>query len=220
MTQGHGGSWLDSTLFRVAVSAAVGVGVGVAGASVVTATPLLAALVGWVATASVLCVWTWVRVHSMDADTVRRHALREDAGRAVGDLVLLVASIAAVVGVGMLLLAGSQHGVEPTMGALIGVCTVVASWFVAHLLFMLRYAREHVADPAHGVDFGDDEPTYGDFAYLAYTIGMTFQVSDTGFRSSALRATALRHALLSYFLGAVVIACTINLVVQLASASA
>lgn len=220
MTDAQRGSWLDSTIFRLAASAAVGAAVGVAAVSVASSTPLLAALVGWVATASVFCLWTWLRVHAMDADAVRVHAQREDAGRGVGDLVLLLASIAAVVGVGMLLMAGSQHGIEPAMGALIGVCTVVASWFVAHLLFMLRYAREHVADPAHGVDFGDDELTYGDFAYLAYTIGMTYQVSDTGFRSSALRATALRHALLSYFLGAVVIACTINLVVQLASASA
>ena len=31
-----------------------------------------------------------------------------------------------------------------------------------------------------GVDFnGVDEPDYRDFAYLAFTIGMTYQVSDT-----------------------------------------
>ena len=53
--------------------------------------------------------------------------------------------------------------------------------------------------------------------YLAYTIGMTFQVSDTEIGSPAIRATVLRHALLSYLLGAVVLAVTINLIAGLGS---
>jgi uncharacterized membrane protein len=44
---------------------------------------------------------------------------------------------------------------------------------------------------------------------------MTFQVSDTDLKTSALRATALRQALLSYLLGAVILATTINLVAGL-----
>jgi uncharacterized membrane protein len=66
------------------------------------------------------------------------------------------------------------------------------------------------------VDFNeDDAPDYRDFAYLAFTIGMTFQVSDTTLQTSEIRRTALRHALLSYVFGAVVIATTINLVAGL-----
>jgi uncharacterized membrane protein len=41
---------------------------------------------------------------------------------------------------------------------------------------------------------------------------MTFQVSDTDLQTPTLRATALRHALLSYLLDAVILATTINLV--------
>ncbi len=41
---------------------------------------------------------------------------------------------------------------------------------------------------------------------------MTFQVSDTVLKTDAIRSTALRHALLSYVLGAIVLATTINLV--------
>jgi hypothetical protein len=54
------------------------------------------------------------------------------------------------------------------------------------------------------------------FAYLAFTIGMTFQVSDTNIRSRPIRRTALRHAWLSFPLGAVIIATSINLVSGLA----
>ena len=60
-------------------------------------------------------------------------------------------------------------------------------------------------------------PRYTDFAYLAMTLGMTFQVSDTDLQTPEIRATALRHALLSYLFGAVIVATTINLVGGLAS---
>jgi uncharacterized membrane protein len=66
------------------------------------------------------------------------------------------------------------------------------------------------------VDFGETaQPRYTDFAYLAFTVGMTFQVSDTQLRSGRMRAVVLTHALLSYLLGVVVIAATINLVAGL-----
>jgi uncharacterized membrane protein len=45
---------------------------------------------------------------------------------------------------------------------------------------------------------------------------MTYQVSDTDLQTRPIRATALRHALLSYLLGAVVFT-VINLVAGLGS---
>ena len=60
-------------------------------------------------------------------------------------------------------------------------------------------------------------PPYSDFGYLALTIGMTFQVSDTDLQSAEFRRLALRHAVLSYLFGAVILAATINLVASLAS---
>ena len=45
---------------------------------------------------------------------------------------------------------------------------------------------------------------------------MTFQVSDTNIESKQIRAMALRHAWLSYPLGVVIIAASINLVAGLA----
>jgi uncharacterized membrane protein len=86
-------------------------------------------------------------------------------------------------------------------------------------LFMLRYALLYYTGVDGGVDFNQKPlaPRYLDFAYLAFTIGMTFQVSDTNLQKPIIRHTALRHALLSYLLGAVVVASSINLVVSLGS---
>jgi uncharacterized membrane protein len=83
-------------------------------------------------------------------------------------------------------------------------------------VFTLRYARTYYSEPTGGIDFNEeDPPTYLDFAYLALTIGMTFQVSDTNLTSKPIRRTALGHAMLSYLFGAVIVALVINVVASL-----
>jgi uncharacterized membrane protein len=71
-------------------------------------------------------------------------------------------------------------------------------------------------DPPGGIDFDQQEPpSYRDFAYVALTIGMTFQVSDTSLQNSRIRGAALRQGLLAYFFGAIILATAINLVAGL-----
>ena len=95
--------------------------------------------------------------------------------------------------------------------------SVGLSWTLVHTVYAARYATMFYATK-HGVDFNEPlPPRYSDFAYLAFTIGMTYQVSDTDLTNKEIRAVALRHALLSYSLGAVVLATTINLVAGLAA---
>jgi uncharacterized membrane protein len=98
----------------------------------------------------------------------------------------------------------------------LGVASVVLSWALVHTLYTLRYAALYYGEPAGGIDFTSAEPpTYRDFAYLSFTIGMTFQVSDTPVQSPVMRRTVLRHALLSYLFGTGILATTINLVASL-----
>jgi uncharacterized membrane protein len=98
------------------------------------------------------------------------------------------------------------------------VSAIVAAWACVHTVFTLRYARLYYADPVGGIDFHDDyPPDYIDLAYVALTIGMTFQVSDTDLTARSIRRAAVRHALLSYVFGAVIVAVTINIVGTLAS---
>lgn len=58
-------------------------------------------------------------------------------------------------------------------------------------------------------------PAYLDFAYFSFTLGMTFQVSDTNITTAPIRRIALHHALLSYLFGAVILAVAINVVASL-----
>ena len=51
-----------------------------------------------------------------------------------------------------------------------------------------------------------------DFAYVAFTIGMTYQVSDTTLHDPQIRRTVLGHAILSYVFGVVIVAGLVNLI--------
>jgi uncharacterized membrane protein len=179
-----------------------------------------AALVGWDVAALVFTASVWATMVRMDAADTAAHATREDPGRAQTDLVVLLASVASLAAVGFVLVrASSATGTGQDLLVGLGVLSVVLSWFAVHTLFALRYARLYHAGRPGGIDFnqGDLPPRYLDFGYLALTIGMTFQVSDTDLRTSAIRATALRQALLAYLFGAVILGATINLIAGLAS---
>ncbi len=118
----------------------------------------------------------------------------------------------------MLSTARGLHGTAQDLAAALGVVSVLLSWLLVQTLFTLRYAELYYSGTPGGVDFNQPEPPrYTDFAYFAVTVGMTYQVSDTTITSSTIRATTLRHALLSFFFGTVVIASVINLVAGLGS---
>lgn len=71
-------------------------------------------------------------------------------------------------------------------------------------------------DEDGGIDFRqEDPPAYSDFAHLAFTIGVTFGVTDNPVVSTHIRKVALAHALLSYFLNTGILAVAINLVTGL-----
>ena len=176
------------------------------------------ALAGWVVAAGVYVVWTRLILGRMDAEQTCRWVTREDPTRWVADAVILSASIASLGGVGYVVAAGSRSGAAAIEAAIVGILTVAASWFAVHTLFTVHYARLYYSGDPGGINFHDPEPPrFRDFAYVAYTVGMTYQVSDTEIGLTSIRATVLRHALLSYLLGAVVLAVTINLIAGLGS---
>jgi uncharacterized membrane protein len=175
-----------------------------------------AALIGWNVAATVFIAWIWFTVARMDGASTAKHAAIEDISRSTADLILILASVASLVGVGLSLLEASDtEGLAKAMVVGLASVSVILSWATVHTVFTLRYARLYYS-AGGGIDFnGDRAPTYTDFAYLAFTIGMTYQVSDTSIASKAIRRTALRHAYMSYLFGTVVVAMTINVVAGL-----
>jgi uncharacterized membrane protein len=183
----------------------------------------LGLVVGWGAACLLYVSWVWLLIGRMDAASTAEHARREDPARGVSDLLILVASVASLGAVALLLAqARGESGARSGALAATALAGVALSWLLVHTLFTLRYAAQYFAgdgsaDGVRDIDFNTDEPPrFTDFAYVAFSVGMTFQISDTDLRTSELRALVLRHALLSYVFGTVVVATTINLAISLA----
>ena len=158
-------------------------------------------------------------VGRLDAAGTKRHANVEDASRRTAEAIVLFAGVALLAAVGLVLIkAGQSHGGTKAYLITVGIASVVVSWATIHTVFTLRYTRSHYQASEGGVDFNEkDPPAYLDFAYLAFTIGMTFQVSDTDLTTKPIRRIALSHALMSYLFGAVIMALAINIVASLLS---
>lgn len=175
--------------------------------------------VGWAIAALVYSSWVWIVIGGLDADQTAKLASREDPTRGVSDLLVILLSLASLFSLGIILVqANAAQGALEAVLAGLAVVSVALSWILLHTLFTLHYARIYYTDGGNGVNFNQKEPPrYSDFAYLAFTIGMTFQVSDTNLTTHRERSTALQHALLSFVFGSVILATTINLVAGLSS---
>ncbi|MBK4346094.1 DUF1345 domain-containing protein [Lacisediminihabitans changchengi] len=175
-----------------------------------------AATVGWCFSSAIYSVWVWMFIRRANGEQTKAHASREELYRGYADLLVILLTVASLFAVVFVLVnAANSHGVAKALLAALTLLSVALSWILLHTLYTLRYARQYYSQSG-GVDFNQKElPRYYDFAYLAFTLGMTYQVSDTSITTSAMRATALKHALLSFVFGAVIVASTINLLVQI-----
>jgi uncharacterized membrane protein len=201
---------------RALVAAVVGA-VTLPGAAAAGASWPVALLVAWGATAIVFLGWVWLTIRHSDGSETERIAASEDASRTAAEALLLAAGVASLVAVGFVL---GEAGRSAPLGrgvlTALAVASVLLSWATVHTIFTLRYARLYYAPPVGGIGFpADDQPNYADFGYVAFTIGMTYQVSDTDLAKRPIRRAALHHALLSYLFGAVILAVTVSLVASI-----
>lgn len=208
------GRW-DMVGYRTALAGLAGLVGGVVASMFITWQAAI--LVGWVIAAGCNLAWVWLTVGRMDAVQTRDHATVEDPSRHLSEVLVIAAGVAMLAAVGLLLArAGQAHGSTKAYLITVGVLSVVASWAMVHTVFTLRYTRAYYRNGAGGINFNQQElPAYPDFAYVSFTIGMTFQVSDTDLTAKEIRRIALGHALLSFLFGAVIVALSINVVASL-----
>jgi uncharacterized membrane protein len=200
-----------------------GVAAAVALLIVVFLTPWqVALLIAWDVGAFLLVVWVLWDTWSLDGTETRKLAKREDDFEASAHVILVLAALVSLVGVGLdLFQASEETGSLKVLITLVAVISVVISWLTVHTVFIIRYARlyyDQNGGVGGGIDFnGEPMPDYRDFGYLALTIGMTYQVSDTGISARPIRRAVLRHAVISYIFGVSVIAVLVNVVAGLLS---
>jgi uncharacterized membrane protein len=175
------------------------------------------ALTLWDVSASVLLALLWTAAWPKNAKGTKWLAEHE-ARRSTTDTAVLVATFASIAAV-IVGLAESANRTDNLRQLIIALSTVavVLSWAMVNTVFAFKYARLYYFEKDGGIDFQQaGPPCYVDFAYLAFTIGVAFAVSETGFTSTALRRLALPHALLSYAYTTFLIGIVVSLVPTLA----
>jgi uncharacterized membrane protein len=180
-------------------------------------------VLSWNAFAVTSILLAWIRIIFADAKSAVLTAKLQDTGRTTIFSLVLIGACASLFAVAFLL--GTAKGTSGArLGEHVGLAafTVVDSWFLIHTVFTMHYAHAYyrTEDPdergRHGAGLNfpgeeDDEPDFIDFAYFAFVIGMTFQVSDVAISSKLIRRLSLVHALLSFLFNTVILALAINL---------
>jgi len=156
----------------------------------------------------------WPLLRECDVATMRRHSEENDANRAwvlAVSTVLTLVVMAAIAGE----LPAASKGDHGAMVKLIA--TLMLTWLFANSVYALHYAHEFYlrgnepGKDAGGLDMpGTPTPGYSDFAYFAFTLGMTFQTSDTQITSRSIRRIALLHSFAAFVFNIGVIAFSIN----------
>ena len=171
-------------------------------------------ILGWDVGIGVFLIAVLIVMQRADVERVRRRAAQQDAGR-WAILALTVAAVCfSVFAIGFELNAakGLARG-EAEWRVALAAATVVLSWSFTHVIFALHYAHEYYRGrtPSGLLFPGDQAPTYPDFLYYAFVVGMTCQVSDVQVTGRALRRLTLVHGVLSFFFNTGILALAINL---------
>ncbi len=171
----------------------------------------------WDAAALTYLLLTWREIWRLDPEQTREIAAGEDPSHVLDDFMVLAAAVVSLLTVVLVL---SHFGSTPEDAKLIrsvlGIASVVLAWAVVHTVYTVRYAKLFYDEPVGGLDFkSEGMPQYSDFAYVAFGVGMTFQVADTDVQTAKFRRTILGHALLSFLFATTILAITINLVAGL-----
>jgi uncharacterized membrane protein len=167
----------------------------------------------WGVVAGVNVVWVLVLVWGMDAGATRAHATAEDPGRRTARAIASTGSVASLAAVAVVLIQTNHAGVVVSLTlALIALGSVAASWALIQTDYMLRLAHVYYTEPVGGINFNQEEdPTYTDFAYVSFGVGLAYQVADTNLTRNDMRRVVIAQSLLGYLFGAVILASVINL---------
>ena len=147
----------------------------------------------------------WVR----DAEIIRAHAASNDANRTL--LLLIMVAISAAILVTVAMETVGSGGALGLGSKLLIIGTLGIAWLFGNTIYALHYTHIYFTPPQGGLDFKQEaEPLYADFAYFAFTLGMTFQTSDVDINDRRIRGVVTLHCLAAFIFDLGILAFTIN----------
>ena len=184
---------------------------------------MLCVILGWSSFSLFLILISWITFFTTSSKQLCSRAKEQDESRAITFLIVLISVCISLLGT-LFLIQNTNEGVRSQeLHIIASLLSVVFSWILLHTIYTLRYAHLYYSvslenPKAHpsGLDFPETkEPGYLDFAYLAFVIGMTFQVSDIRVTSPIIRRFVLLHGLIAFVFNTIVVALTISIIAGL-----
>lgn len=160
---------------------------------------------------------TLPRLFGQDAAGIRKEAARADPEAKM--LLLLTAIVLLVIMVSIAtVLVEKQDG--DNLAVLLCLATLAVAWCFSNMVYTLHYAHLYYSDRDGGDRKGlqfpqEDKPDYWDFAYFAFTIGMTFQTSDVTISGSHIRRIVTLQSLAAFIFNLGILAFSINILANL-----
>ena len=175
-----------------------------------------------------LATWSYLVLAALlmrDADetSIRTHAERVDESRFVVLGLAVLAAIASLAAIVVQLgFAKDAQGLTKVAHLGLAGATIVSAWAFLHTMYAQHYAHEYFVvrgserdlpeDLQGGLIFpGTTTPTYSDFLYFSFVIGVASQTADVATTAGVMRRTCLAHCIVSFFFNTTILALTINI---------
>ncbi|WP_282636024.1 DUF1345 domain-containing protein [Sphingobacterium thalpophilum] len=176
---------------------------------------LLNLILSWLGFCLCYIFLSWYVFYTMPIATIAKKAQQEDGSRLFVSFSIILVTLCCFVSVLSIIISTKDSQFDEMVIIIICMSAMLASWSLVHTIYTFHYARLYYEydGAGSGLEFpGDGKPDYLDFAYFAFVMGCTFQVSDVSVSSKKIRRVTLFHGLLSFALNTFVVALTINII--------
>ena len=186
----------------------------------------IAFLAGWILSLAVYLFLLGIVIFQADGPMTKQRVSQDQPNRALLLILLIIVALIGSISVGVILTSvGSHHPTHTRLLVGLGVWAVIMSWLLLHTTAEQHYARLYFEDTSRegrpfpggmrqGLEFpGSDPPTYLDFMYFAFTVGLTYAVSDVNVPSADHRLFVFLHSVVSFFFYTTILGVVLNAIV-------
>lgn len=164
-------------------------------------------------TLGAIAVWRPLRGTAPDPDAASDPIVRHWSG-------LIFTICASVIGMvaATRVIVHTQAGTSGAALTTLAVAAMILAWTLVHVGFARLYsaAYHRPGEAGGGLEFPHGQaPGRVEFVYFAFTLGVSFAVSDVTVTSSDMRRRVLVHETLSFFYNAAVIALAISTLTEI-----
>jgi uncharacterized membrane protein len=164
---------------------------------------------------------SYLVMRDMSGREIAHMVLHHDQSRRITVFSTAVAGLAGLLGVVFMLeIPKGEPTAAQVAHLLLSLLAIGFSWALIHTLFTFHYARLYYVEEAKDksgqerpplVFPGHEMPEYFDFAYVAFSIGTAFQISDVQVASPSMRRLVMIHGIMSFLFNTVILALAVGI---------